>query len=94
MSKSEIAAMVRKHIDGEKLGDIYFEVDEPGILTGEGWVRVPIRPSHLPRKLSTLYNFLMDKADEIYETEQVEIMLLSGEVLFEDEPQAAVALTR
>ena len=63
MDKSEIAA------PGERLGDIYFQVDESRILTGEVWVRVPVRPSHLPKKLYTLYEFLSEKQEEIVEAE-------------------------
>ena len=91
MNKSEIAALVQKHLNGERLGDIYFQVDEPGILTGEGWVRVPVRPSHLPQRLSTFYGFLADMAEKIYEAEQTNVLLMTGDALFDDEPQAVVA---
>ena len=84
MSKHEIAEMVRKHLAGQKLGDIYFEVDEARIQTGDNWWRVPVRPSRLPEKLYTIYEFLAEIEEEISTSEKHNILLMGGDPLMEE----------
>jgi hypothetical protein len=91
MSKHDIAELVRRHSTGQQLGDIYFEVDVERIQTGDNWWRVPVRPSRLPCKLYTMYEFLAELEDEIASTENRNILLMTGEPLFEDDEAAPVA---
>ena len=92
MSKLELSAIVRRHLEGKRLGDITFTVDESGIQTGDDWWRVPVRPSYLPRKLFTLYEFLAEVEQEIFEAEGRNILLLTGEPLSERNETTAEAV--
>jgi hypothetical protein len=91
MSKHDIAEVVRKHLTGQTLGDIYFVVDEARIQTGDNWWRVPVRPSRLPEKIYPLYEFLAELEEKISTKEEWNILLMGGEPLFEDEPEAVAA---
>ena len=89
MSKPDIAiitATVQRYLDGIHLGDIFFVVDSARIVTGDNWVRVPVRPSRLPAKLFQYYEILAELQEDIVAKEGFDLLLMAGEPL-EDAPQ-------
>lgn len=91
-SNSEIASLVRQHLTNRSLGDIRFEVEDNHIQAGENWWRVPVRPTRLPVRLSSLYEFLADVEEELNAKGPYNILLMSGEPLEEETHSAAAAL--
>ena len=85
MNKEEIIRLIKSYWEQERLGDIYFVVDEQSVRDVNGWLHVEVRPSRLPRRISHLYNLLADINAEIMEKENLKIVLTSGEPLFEKE---------
>ena len=91
MTKDEDISVVQKHLAGETLDDIYFVVDEPRVIVGDGWIRVPVRPSHEPKHLNRFYGLLADINGEIMDETGENILLLAGDPLepVEDIPLAS-----
>ena len=86
MTKTEVIETVRQSVEAEKMGDISFVVDTENVQNGSNWWRVPVRPSHLPEKLFTLYEFLADIEQQIA-TRAINgehILLLAGDPLHEE----------
>ena len=81
MTKEEAVSIVQKHLLGETLDDIYVVVDEPRIIIGDGWIRVPVRPSHEPKRLNRFYGLLADINGEILDETGENILLLAGDPL-------------
>ena len=92
MTKQEIAAIVRKHLDKERIGDITFEVRDDEVITGDDWWRIPVHPSRLPDRMLVYHLLMSDVEQEISEQEGFNILLMSGESL-DGERELAAQLT-
>jgi hypothetical protein len=93
MSKTEIIELVRRYTDATRLRDIYFVVDEKGVIVGDGWYRVPVRPSRLPERLFEFYELLVETGEEIAEKEGINVLLMTGEPLEAPDGEAATVTT-
>ena len=84
MNGAELAALVRKYIDAERVNDpvfrnIAFDVDGEHVIRTPEYVRVRVRPQVAPVRDGYLYGFLSDVNIHLMDDEGVNILLLADD---------------
>lgn len=89
-TKEFVAQKVRERLVGVHPGGVTLEVLDNGIHQIDKWWRVPIRPSHWPKRLSDFYETLAEMTDELQEQDHVDVLFFTGAPAEEEqEAQAA-----
>lgn len=80
ISKQEAAELVRKYLRGRQFpGGVTFRVEDSHVFYGDGWVRVPIHPSHWPERRYPIYEEIGHLEEDIANGEGVNLFLFLGE---------------
>jgi hypothetical protein len=75
----KVARKVREYLEDCRPDGLMLEVMEDQILHGEGWWRVPVRPSAMPPKLYQYYEAMVEVEEELQEKEGLNILFMTSE---------------
>ena len=89
-TKKFIAQKVRERLAELHPGGVTLEVLEANIHKIDKWWRVPVRPNVWPKRLSDYYETLAELADELQESDHIDVIFFTGAPADEEqEAQAA-----
>ena len=89
-TKIFIAQKVRERLAERHIGGVTLEVVDTDIHKIDKWWRVPVRPSVWPKRLSDYYETLAEVADELQESEHIDVIFFTG-VPADEEQEAQMA---